>query len=48
MSMNIGSLDPRTIKELLQLQTINKAGLLSSNPAGSDGSDGDFAELLEG
>ncbi|UUZ85526.1 lytic transglycosylase domain-containing protein [Paenibacillus sp. P26] len=39
------SIDPRTVKELLQLQVWNKTGILSSNGTAGD-DDGMFAELL--
>lgn len=50
MSMTIGSTDPRTIKELLQLQMKNQTSLLTSSPAASEGnadSNSDFQELLQ-
>ncbi|MBP1156309.1 MULTISPECIES: lytic transglycosylase domain-containing protein [unclassified Paenibacillus] len=49
MSLNPGSIDPRTLKELLRLQMLSKSDLLSS-PGGTTGEEGnsDFSELLGG
>ncbi len=42
------NIDPRTMKELLQLQLLNKMSLLSSDDKPSSGDSGlDFGELLE-
>lgn len=40
-------MDPRTIKELLQLQMLSKSSLLSSGNGTSSADDGEFSELLD-
>ncbi|MCZ8518739.1 MULTISPECIES: lytic transglycosylase domain-containing protein [Paenibacillus] len=47
MSINsVSAMDPRTIKELLQLQMLTKSSLLSGGTGAASGDDGDFSELL--
>lgn len=49
MSLNPGTIDPRTLKELLRLQLLSKSDLLSSTSGTSDTEDrSDFSELLNG
>jgi soluble lytic murein transglycosylase-like protein len=40
------NIDPRTMKELLRLQLLNRVDLLSTGDASSSKDDGDFSELL--
>lgn len=47
MSINsVPAMDPRTIKELLQLQILAKSSLLSGGSGASTADDGEFSELL--